>query len=369
VAEADHDTKVITMAMILNLRLPDVPLAAGCALSILIALLVVFLYVPQAAVGRLRRLEILVMLFIVPVVVSFSIELGHVKDTSAADVFRGYLPSAALVERRALHHACSIIGATLMPHALYLGSGMVQGRLRNFDVQSGLLPADRAPSPAGEDRSRHRKTYQPSVAAIRHCFAYSVAGLVVCLFTFALFVSSAILVVGAASPYDRDPFIRVHGGTGPTGRNVVEQPTSLIGIHVFLHERLPPFAGDIFRVALIFSGMSTGIVCTMAGQMLSEGALRWRVRMWMRYVATSFFMILPSVVIVIAAAANEKGVVEALKWTSVVQGVVLPFVAAPLVYFTSVEKCEWCFPCLVYLAWGGAVFGAPGALEARKGML
>ncbi|KAK0743123.1 NRAMP family [Schizothecium vesticola] len=336
--------------MILNLKFPNVPLTAGCALSMVPVLLIVFLYVPQEALGCLRMFGFLVMAFIVFIAVCFSTELALIKDTSAADVFRGYLPSAALVERRALYHACSIIGATLVPHALYVGSGIVQARLRNFDVQSGLLPADRAPSPAGNDRSRHPKTYQPSVAAIRHCFAYSVAELVVCLFLFTLFVSSAVLVVSAASLYGRDPFIQVDGGTGPTDRNVIEQPTSLIGIYRFLHICLSPFAGDIFRLALILSGMLAGIVCTMAGQMLSEGALRWRVRLWMRFVATRGFTILPSIVIVIAAAADEKWVVEALKWSSVVQGVVLPFVAAPLVYFTSVEKCEWCLSCFVCLA-------------------
>ena len=337
------------MAMILNLMF-DYPLAAGCALSMIPVLIIVFLYVPQEALDCLRMFEYLVMAFIVAIVLFISADLALIKDTSAADVFRGYLPSAALVERWALHHACSIIGATLMPHALYFGSGTVQARLRNFDVQSGLLPSDSAPSQAGDDRSCNLKTYQPSVAAIRHCFAYSVTGLVVCLFTHTLFVSSAILIASAASLYGRDPFIQAYGSTGPTDRNVIEQPTSLSGIYRFLHIHSHPFAGEIFRFALIFSGMMAGIVSTMAGQMLSEGALRWRVRLWVRYLATRSLTILPSIVIVGTATAGEKRVMEVLKWCSVVQGVVLPFVAAPLVYFTSVEKCKWCFSCLVCLA-------------------
>lgn len=342
VAGADHDTKVITAAMILNVMLPNHVLARDCLLFIAIVLPVVFLYAPER--WRFFRLvKFLFMSFIVAVVVCFSFELHLIKDVSPADVFRGYLPSAGLVGRFAVHQACSIIGATLVPHPLYLGSGIVQPRLRNFDVQAGNFPADRPPSPAGDDRSRHPRTYQPSLAAIRHCFDYSVAELVLCLFTLNLFVSSAVLIVGAFHLYGRDPFIKIHDdGTGRTGGNVLEQPPSLIDIYRFLRQHLSPTAGTVLGLALIFSSLSAGMVCTIAGQMLNEGAL-WRGRWWVRYQVMRWLAILPSLVIVVAAAADRERVVEAMKWGSVVQGVVLPFVVLPLVYFTSMDKCECCF--------------------------
>lgn len=114
VAGADHDTKVITAAMILNVMLPNHVLARDCLLFIAIVLPVVFLYPPER--WRFFRLvKFLFMSLIVAVVVCFSFELHLIKDVSPADVFRGYLPSAGLVGRFAVHQACSIIGATLVP--------------------------------------------------------------------------------------------------------------------------------------------------------------------------------------------------------------------------------------------------------------
>lgn len=285
---------------------------------------ILFFYDPKGSMKGLRVFEFLVMLLVMAVVVCFCIQLSLIRDSPVGEVFRGYLPSGVLVERTALYQSCGILGATVMPHSLYLGSGIVQARLFDFDKQSGLLPASlrvESQSPSIDDStSGNRKTYMPSVAAIRHSYKYSVAELVICLFTFALFVNSAILIVAGVSLY---------GSPEATEADLFE-------IHRLLSSSVAPAAGTVFALALLFSGMSAGIVCTIAGQMVSEGALNWTIRPWLRRLITRSISILPS--IVIAGVFGREGLDAALNGSQVALSIVLPFVTAPLIYFTSVNK-------------------------------
>ncbi|KAK3349983.1 natural resistance-associated macrophage protein-domain-containing protein [Lasiosphaeria hispida] len=287
--------EVIGTAIALNLLIPQILLVAGCAFSILEVMAILFFYNPNGAMKGLRIFEFSVMILVLAVVVCFCVQLSLIRDTSVGEVFQGYLPSAILIEQRALYQACGILGATVMPHSLYLGSGIVRARLSN-------------------------KTYMPSLAAIRHSLKYSVAELVISLFTFALFVNSAILIVAGASLF------------GTPGAKEAD----LFGIHALLSFSIAPAAGTVFALALLFSGMSAGIVCTIAGQMVSEGALNWKMKPWLRRLVTRSISILPS--IVIAAAVGREGLDAALNGSQVALSVVLPFVTAPLIYFTSVNK-------------------------------
>ncbi|KAK5662020.1 hypothetical protein OQA88_10132 [Cercophora sp. LCS_1] len=314
--------EVIGTAVAINLLVPQIPLVAGCALSILEVMAILFFYDPSGSMRGLRAFEFVVMLLVLAVVVCFCIQLSLIQNTSAADVFRGYLPSAVLVERTALYQACGILGATVMPHSLYLGSGIVQARLLDFDRQSGLLPeeVDSAASSTTYGESSIKKVYMPSVTAIRHSMKYSVAELVICLFTFALFVNSAILIVAGAALYGSPEAV----------------DADLFGIHRLLSKSISPIAGTVFALALLFSGMSAGIVCTIAGQMVSEGALNWTLRPWLRRLVTRSISIVPS--IVIAAAVGREGLDAALNGSQVALSIVLPFITAPLIWFTSVDR-------------------------------
>jgi metal iron transporter len=209
-----------------------------------------------------------------------------------------------------------------MPHSLYLGSGMVQSRLRDYDVRSGLLP------PAGpvfsssttEQNEQSKIVYKPSLAAVQYSMKYSIAELAVSLFTFALFVNSAILVVAGASLY----------------QSAGAEDADIFSIHDLLSQNLAPAAGTIFALALLLSGVSAGIVCTIAGQMVSEGALDWRMQPWLRRLITRSISITPS--IIIAGAVGRSGLDTALNASQVVLSIVLPFVAAPLIWFTSLNR-------------------------------
>lgn len=244
--------------------------------------------------------------------------MSLIRDTAVGEVFRGYLPSRAIIEQKGLYQACGILGATVMPHSLYLGSGMPQARLKEYDIKKGLLPVERSDSSATEDTEK--SIYIPSLAAIRHCYKYSVGELTMALFTFALFVNSAILIIAGASLYGSEE----------------AQNDDIFAIHALLTGSLGRGAGVLFALALLLSGVSAGIVCTIAGQMVSEGALAWNIRPWLRRLITRTISIAPS--IVIAGGVGREGLDIALNASQVALSVVLPFVSAPLIYFTCMSK-------------------------------
>lgn len=258
---------------------------------------------------RLRLFEYFVMSLVLGVMVCFCIQLSYIQGTTAGEVFKGYLPSSAIVEGNGIYLSCGIIGATVMPHSIFLGSGVVQPRLKQFDQQNGhiALPDDSDDEP---------EKYVPSIYAIKACLKYSIVELATSLFTFALFINSAILIVSGASLYPK---------TEATDAD-------LFGIYDLLSTNLSKVAGTLFAIALLLSGTSAGIVCTMAGQMVSEGMLHWTLKPWLRRFITRAISIVPS--IIIAGAIGREGLNQALTASQVCLSVILPFVTAPLIWFT-----------------------------------
>ncbi|OCL07555.1 divalent metal ion transporter [Glonium stellatum] len=311
--------EVIGTAIALNVLL-HIPLVAGCAISILDVLIILFFYSPSGSMRALRAFEYFVMALVLGVVTCFCFQLSLIKNTSVGEVFRGYLPSSAIVQSEGLFQSCGILGATVMPHSLYLGSGIVQARLREFDQNSGNIstanPAEPRASESEDDSDESLTKYRPSLAAIRSCMSYSIAELAVSLVTFALFVNSAILIVAGSSLSNL-----------PGADNA-----DLFTIHDLLSSTLAPAAGTIFALALLLSGTSAGIVCTIAGQMVSEGQLNWTIKPWVRRLVTRSISITPS--IIIAGAVGREGLSRALEGSQVALSVILPFTSAPLIWFT-----------------------------------
>jgi metal iron transporter len=203
-----------------------------------------------------------------------------------------------------------------MPHSLYLGSGVVQARLHEFDIKEGNLPA----RPPTFSSSTIDLKYRPSISAIRNCMGYSIAELVIALFTFAFFVNSAILITAGSS----------------LAENNSTPEADLFSIHDLLSASIAPVAGTIFAVSLLLSGTAAGIVATITGQMVSEGSLNWRCAPWLRRLLTRSISIMPS--IIIAASVGRNGLTAALNGTQITLSVILPFVSAPLIYFTCRNK-------------------------------
>ncbi|UKZ76633.1 hypothetical protein TrVFT333_004340 [Trichoderma virens FT-333] len=275
--------EVIGTAIALNLLIPKLPLVAGCALSILDVMAILIFYRPDGSMKGLRIFEFFVLLL-----------------------------------SDGLYQACGILGATVMPHSLYLGSGIVKPRLKDYDEKHGLMPQEPVSAASSTmDGSYDKVFYIPSLAAIKHCLKYSITELALSLFTFALFVNSAILIVAGASLYGNPDALTA----------------DIFGIHQLLSSSISSGAGTIFALALLLSGVSAGIVCTIAGQMVSEGALRWKIKPWLRRLITRSISITPS--IIIAGAVGRKGLDSALNASQVVLSTVLPFVTFPLIYFTA----------------------------------
>ncbi|KAJ8114554.1 hypothetical protein OPT61_g3596 [Boeremia exigua] len=302
--------EVIGTAIALNILI-KVPLVVGCAISILDVLIILIFYSPSGTMRALRGFEFFVALLVLGVVVCFCFELSKI-HASVGEVFHGYAPSSTLVKSQALYQACGILGATVMPHSLYLGSGIVQPRLREYDDQHNSTSFHDTDADSLTDESK----YRPSLAAIKHCMSYSIAELAISLFTFALFVNSAILIVSGASLY---------GQTEATDAD-------LFSIHALLSRSIAPIAGTLFALALLLSGTSAGIVCTIAGQMVSEGQLNWTIRPWLRRLMTRSISITPS--IIIAGSVGQEGLSKALNGSQFALSVILPFVSAPLIWFT-----------------------------------
>jgi metal iron transporter len=199
-----------------------------------------------------------------------------------------------------------------MPHSLYLGSGIVQPRLRDYDDKHDSTEFHDSEVDTITDELK----YKPSLAAIKHCMSYSIIELTISLFTFALFVNSAIVIVSGASLFGQ----------------AEAADADLFSIHDLLSRSVAPVAGTLLALALLLSGISAGIVCTIAGQMVSEGQLRWTMKPWIRRLITRSISITPS--IIIAGAVGREGLSQALNGSQVALSVILPFVSAPLIWFT-----------------------------------
>ncbi|MCJ1320111.1 hypothetical protein MMC15_005448 [Xylographa vitiligo] len=305
--------QVIGTAIAINILIPQIPLVAGCALSIADTLFILLFYRPDGSMRALRAFELFVAAFVLGVFICFCIELSLISNKYVGPIFDGFLPSATIVQSQGLYQSCAILGGTLMPHTIYLGSGLVQARMRDFDVKG-----NRYRESPSSSASSAISLYRPSMSAIKSCMSYSIAELVITLAVIAIFVNSAILIVAA-------------GSLTPDAGDA-----DLPGMYALFVSSISQAAGTIFALALLFSGISAGIIATMAGQLVCEGALNWRMSPFLRRLVTRSIAILPG--IVIAGATGQEGLAAALNGCNVVLSIVLIFITAPLIWYTSRHK-------------------------------
>jgi metal iron transporter len=326
--------EVIGSAIALNILL-KIPLPAGVCITIVDVLFVLMAYRNDTSSTKFVRLfEYMVAVLVLGVTVCFAVELSKV-HANARDVFRGFVPSKEMFAGSGMTIATSIIGATVMVHSLFLGSGIVQPRLREYDVQHGIVKfdddehdtdsVDEKQSQDSREAAYFYSSYKPSYQAIKYSLKYSVIELTLTLLTFALFVNSAIVIVSGATMYDTPEAV----------------DADLYTIHDLLSRNLAPAVGTIFMLALLFSGQSAGIVCTIAGQIVSEGHINWTLKPWLRRLVTRAISIVPCLIISLCIGRNGLG--TALNVSQVVISLLLPPLTAPLIYFTckkSIMKVE-----------------------------
>ncbi|CAH6720368.1 manganese transporter Smf1p [[Candida] jaroonii] len=313
--------EVIGTAIALNILL-KIPLPAGVVITIVDVLFVLMAYKSDtASVKFLRYFELFVGLLVIGVTVCFAIELSKlpIQPGEVKEILRGYAPSRQMIEGPGITVAASIMGATVMIHSLFLGSGIVQPRLREYDAKHGYINLNQLEEKNQADEFFYNQ-YKPSLESIRYSLKFFIIELIVTLCTFALFINSSILVIAGNTLFGTDEAV----------------DADLYTIHKLLSENLAPVVGTIFMLALLFSGQSAGIVCTIAGQIVSEGHINWTVKPWLRRLITRGISIIP--VLGISIGIGRGGLNLALNVSQLIISLLLPILTLPLIYFTSSKK-------------------------------
>jgi len=297
--------EVLGAAIALNL-LFGLPLIWGVCLTALDVLIVLYLQH-----RGFRYVEALVITLIFLIAVSFAVEI-YLSKPDAAGILAGAVPSFDILRNPdMLYIAIGILGATVMPHNLYLHSSIVQTRKYLDDVES-------------KREAIRFATIDSSVALMS-----------------ALFINGAILVVAAAT---------FHGTAYESVADISDaykMLSPLLGTTV---------ASTVFALALLFSGQNATLTGTLAGQIVMEGFISLRLRPWLRRLITRLIAIIPAIIVIVLY--GERGTGPLLILSQVILSLQLPFAVFPLVQFTG-EKAkmgEFASPLWVKaLAWTVAV--------------
>jgi len=297
--------EVIGSAIALNL-LFKIPLVFGVCITALDVLAVMYLQNKG-----FRYIEALVVTLILTIGGCFLVEIIF-SHPSLPAVLAGFVPRPEIVQNpKMLFIAIGILGATVMPHNLYLHSSIVQTR-----------------------------KYEPTASGKAEAVKFATIDSTVALM-FALFINAAILVVSAATFHTRGQ----HDVAEIQDAYKLLSPT--LGMAT---------ASIIFAIALLASGQNSTLTGTLAGQIVMEGFLNLRLRPWLRRLITRLIAIVPAVLT--TAVYGESGSAKLLVLSQVVLSLQLSFAVIPLILFTSDRKKMGEFasgPWLKTLAWLTAV--------------
>ncbi|MGD0651393.1 MAG: Nramp family divalent metal transporter [Verrucomicrobiia bacterium] len=300
--------EVLGGAVGLNLLFPQVPLIAAVCLMACDVILILFLQH-----RGMRLLEAIIVSLVASIGFCYLIEMFFAHP-DWLPMLKGFVPK--LTGRSAepgvpsdLYIAMGILGATVMPHNLYLHSALVQTR-RVERTDEGV-------------RTANKFNLIDSVVALNCAF----------------FVNAAILVMAAAVFYR-------HGVVVTELKQAYQTLSPLVG-----HAA----ASTLFAVALICSGQSSTLTGTLAGQIVMEGFLHIRLQPWLRRLITRLLAIVPAIIVI--AMQGEQGSYKLLILSQVILSIQLPFAVVPLVQFTSSRAKMGKFvnpPLVKLLAWFAA---------------
>jgi manganese transport protein len=282
------------------------PLMAGVLITTLDVMGLIFLQNKG-----FRYTEALVIVLVATIGVCFGIELFFSRP-AIGSVLQGYLPNSEIVRNpEMLYLAIGILGATVMPHNLYLHSSIVQTR-----------------------------NWQPTPQKRREAIKFGTIDSTVAL-SFALLINSAILIVAAAT-------FHFSGNQDIAEiQDAYQLLSPLLGVSG---------ASAIFGVALLASGQSSMLTATLAGQIVMEGFLRIKLPSWLRRLVTRLIAIIPALIAI--AMFGEHSTSNLLVFSQVILSLQLPFAVIPLVMFTSDRRFmgEFVNPqWLKIIAWAVAI--------------
>src|SRR6185312_3403895 len=273
----------------------------------------------------MRTIEAVVLVLVATISACYLIEIFVLPQTRPDLLEMGHaLLTPGLRQPGMMFVAIGIIGATVMPHNLYLHSALVQSR-----------------------------KLQKDEASIRSALRFNAIDSVIAL-TIAFFVNAAIMVLAALVFYGKTSVTIAGGG-------VVHFSADSDWIRI-AYLTLAPLLGTaaastLFVIALLASGQSSTITGTLAGQVVMEGFMHWRMRPWLRRLITRAVAIIPAIFVI--GIRGDGSVNDLLTLSQVILALQLPFAMFPLLHFTSSRKRmgAWKLGWILLIAgWGSAIF-------------
>ena len=283
--------EVIGGAIALNL-LFGLPIIWGVILTVFDVLLLLFLM----KLG-FRKIEAIVITLISVIMIVFVYEVA-ISDPVIADMLKGFIPQKEIFDRSQLTMALGIVGATVMPHNLYLHSSIAQTRNYNRQDEDDVARAVRF------------STWDSNIQL-----------------TVAFIINTLLLVLGAAMFFGRGEGL----GTFTSLYNAL-QDNKLAGAVA------SPVLSTLFAVALLASGQNSTITGTLSGQIVMEGFINLKMPTWARRLITRGLSVIPVLIAAIYYHGREGGLDTLMIQSQVFLSIALPVSMIPLVYFTSNEK-------------------------------
>lgn len=354
--------ELLGSAIALNLLFPALPLWGGVLVTGADVLLVLALGNPLH--GRpVKVFEWIIAALVLAVLICMAVIIGKV-NIAWGEAFDGFVPSKTIFASGALYTSVGILGATVMPHSLFLGSHLAtQDRLSKeplvpvspvsslsskvlereltgttsrrehvqylgqviwrkfrslFVVSPSELEALNARPKSYKDRENH------SLEFVRSHLYHGMVDMVSSLLSLAVVINALILILASAVFYY---------GSGAYGS---ESPASLFDAYALINNSIGPGAALLFALALLASGQSASLVATVAGQSISEGFLNWKVSPVVRRLLTRLLGLIPSMTV--AIVVGPSGIDFLLVVTQVILSIILPFIIFPLIYLTSSSR-------------------------------
>ncbi|KAF8205412.1 smf Mn2+ and Fe2+ transporter-like protein [Mycena galopus ATCC 62051] len=347
--------EVLGSAIALCLLFPRLQLWQGVLITAFDVVILLALRDPLRSTP-VKMFEILVAILVLAVLICMIIVITKV-NVDWAKAFEGFVPSKYIFSNGGLYTSVGILGATVMPHSLFLGSVLAtQDRLtveaspvvtvleprstvdssETSKSLSKLLRFNRLvgffasilrtppPSQSSTHVKRHTDRENNSLAFIQAHLTHGVVDIVGSLLGFAVVINSLILMLAGT--------VFFYNNNG----SKIDASASLFDAYDLIHDIVGAPAATIFALALLASGQSSSIIATVAGQAVAEGFLNWRVSPVVRRLLTRLIAIIPS--LVVAIAVGRPGINALLVASQVILAIVLPFITLPLIYLTSSKR-------------------------------
>jgi manganese transport protein len=293
----------------------------------------------------MRFIEAIIVVLVATIGGCYFIEIFILPQTQPSFVEMGRaLISPQLRQEGMLFLAIAIIGATVMPHNLYLHSALV-----------------------------HSRRIQHDTPVIRRAIRFNTLDTAVAL-SIAFLVNAAILVLAALVFHGKDTVTLSSGEVVSFDEDADWIRVAYLTLAPLLGTAL---ASTLFAVALFASGQSSTITGTLAGQVVMEGFMRWRIPPWVRRLLTRLLAIIPAIIII--GIRGDTRVTDLINLSQAVLALQLPFAMFPLLHFTSSRKRMGGYRLgwfLLFAGWGSCllitaldIYGLPDALRKAWGVI